>query len=73
MCTPPRRVCVCVRISRSTADSAWLSKQRLENGCSRPRAFEAAERGKHTYPESGIKLIQESGHQAYPREWASNS
>ena len=42
-----------------------LSKQLLENGSSRPRAFEAAERGKHAYPDSD--------HQAYPREWASNS
>ena len=46
----------------ATADSAWLSTQ-LENGSSRPRAFEAAERGKHAYPDSGlkIKLIQDSG------------
>ena len=53
---------VYVRLSRATADSAWLSKQ-LENGSSRPRAFEAAERGKHAYPDSGheIKLIQDSG------------
>ena len=60
---PPSRVRV-VRLSRATADSAWLSKQ-LENGASRPRPFEAAERGKHAYPDSG--------HQAYPRQWASNS
>ena len=51
-----------VRLSRATADSAWLSKQ-LENGSSRRRAFEATERGKHAYPDSGhqIKLIQDSG------------
>ena len=42
-------------LSRATTDSAWLLKQ-LENGSSRPRAFEAAEKGKH----------------AYPRQWASN-
>ena len=47
-----------------TADSAWLSKQ-LENRFSRPRSFEAADRGKHAYPDSGL--------QAYPRQWASNS
>ena len=48
-----------VRLSHATADSAWLSKQ-LENGSSCPRAFEAADRGKHAYPDSG--------HQAYPRQ-----
>ena len=55
---------MCVFRVLDTADSAWLSKQ-LENGSSRPRAFEAAERGKHAYPDNG--------HQAYPRQWASNS
>ena len=45
-------------LSRATADSAWLSKQ-LENGSSRPRAIEVADRGKHAYPDSGF--------QAYPR------
>ena len=55
-------VCVYVRLSHATADSAWLSKQ-LENRSSRPRAFEAAEKGKHAYPDSGhqIKFIQDSG------------
>ena len=50
-------------LSRATADNAWLSKQ-LENESSRPRTFEADDRGKHAYPDSG--------HQAYPRQWASN-
>ena len=58
-------VYVCkTRLSRATADNAWLSKQ-LENESSQPRAFEADDRGKHAYPDSG--------HQAYPRQWASNS
>ena len=51
-------------LSRATANGAWLSKQ-LENGSSSPRAIEAADRGKHVYPDSGL--------QAYPRQWASNS
>ena len=47
------------RLSRATADNAWLSKQ-LENESSRPRPFEADDRGKHAYPDSGL--------QAYPRQ-----
>ena len=47
------------RLSRATADNAWLSK-RLENEYSRPRAFEADVRGKHAYPDSGLL--------AYPRQ-----
>ena len=55
---------IATRLSRATADSPWLSKQ-LENGSSRPRAIEAADRGKHAYPDSGL--------QAYPKQLASNS
>ena len=47
------------RLSRATADNAWLSKQ-LENESSRPRAFETDDRGKHAYPDSGL--------QTYPRQ-----
>ena len=51
------RVYVCTRLSRAIADSAWLSKQ-LENGSSRPRAIEAANRGKHAYPGSGLQIAE---------------
>ena len=61
--TPPRVLFVaCVRMYTHvfrvlTADSAWLSKQ-LKNGSSRPRAFEAADRGKHAYPHSGLQIAE---------------
>ena len=38
-------------------DSACLSKQ-LKNGSSRPRASEAADRGKHSYPDGELKIAE---------------
>ena len=38
-------------------DSAWLSKQ-LKNGSSRPRASEAADRGKNAYPDGELQIAE---------------
>ena len=56
-CVPFLYVYVCTRLLRATADSAWLSKQ-LKNGSSWPRTSEAADRGKHAYPESGLQIAE---------------
>ena len=50
-------VYVCTRLLRATADDAWLSKQ-LKNGSSWPRTSEAADGGKHAYPESGLQISE---------------
>ena len=44
----------CTFLIRPSRDSAWLSKQ-LKNGSSRPRASEAADRGKHAYPDGELQ------------------
>ena len=38
-------------------DSAWLSKQ-LKNRSSRPRASEAADRGKHAFPDGELQIAE---------------
>ena len=38
-------------------ESACLSKQ-LKNGSSRPRASEAADRGKHAYPDGELQIAE---------------
>ena len=40
--------------------SAWLSKL-LKNGSSRPRASEAAGRGKHAYPDGELQIAENEG------------
>ena len=50
--------CTCMYTSLcATADSPWLSKQ-LKNGSSWPRTSEAANGGKHAYPESGLQIVE---------------
>ena len=41
----------------ATADNALLSKQ-LKNGSSWPRTSEAADGGKHAYPERGLQIAE---------------
>ena len=48
---------VCTHLLRATADNAWLSKQ-LKNGSSWPQTSEAADGGKHAYPESGLQIAE---------------
>ena len=48
------------RLSRAITDSAWLSKQ-LNNGSSRPRTVEAADRGNHAYPNNGLQMAVRAG------------
>ena len=43
--------------NRLSRDSAWLSKQ-LKSGSSRPRASEAADRGKHAYPDGEPQIAE---------------
>ena len=38
-------------------DRAWLSKK-LKNWSSRPRASEAADRGKHAYPDGELQIAE---------------
>ena len=54
--------CACMYICMYTSfacysESAWLSKQ-LKNGSSWPRTSEAADGGKHAYPESGLEIAE---------------
>ena len=45
------------RLLRSTADNAWLSKQ-LKNRSGWRRTSEAADGGKHAYPESRLQIAE---------------
>ena len=44
-------------ITRLSRDGAWLPKQ-LKDGSSRPRASEAADRGKNAYPDGVLQIAE---------------